>query len=289
MGQLYKGFTNSTGNGGIMENTNANGAIWYFGDGVTGYNGVDVKFLGPTASDYMLWDESANQLAITGNMAAYNETLLYVYGAPTHVTDGVRNGTVNITSRRDIAFTSSWDGNADIGLKVLQYNYSVSTIYGRIEGFEVLARNRTGSCSSVHGGYITAENYTGAGEVVNVTGLEIHSKVNGVCTGSVKTLRVYDESQSGTGTTYGIELGCTGDSAFDREYGIFIGATGSSGWTNAISFNDKITNVLDFEDSDGTNGATLKSGSYSTSGNEVKIKIDVAGTAYYLIAFATAS
>jgi hypothetical protein len=286
----YRGGVTTAGNGYIKEVTNGNGATYTFGDAVTGYNGIDVKFLGPTASDYMLWDESANQLAITGNLAAYNETVLYVATAPTSVTEGARNGAVNFTSRRDIAFTSAWDGNADIGLKILQYNYSVSTLYGRIEGFEVLARNRTGSCAQIHGGYITAENYNGAGAVGTIIGLEVHSKGNGVTTTDVKALRVMDESGSSTGTHYGIEL-TTGDGAFMRAYGIMIdcNAASGAGWTNAISFNGAITNVLDFENSDGTNGATLHADGITGSGAGVKIRIDVAGTPYYLIAYATAS
>jgi len=276
----------SSGNLIFTEKIIGNDAVVQFGvDG----DGIDIIGYSATSGSYFKWDESADQLQIYTTPNAYNATSLSVYAVPIAPTVGIRNGIVNITCNRAIAWTNAWDGNADIALKVQIYNYSVSTVYGRIEGFEVLARNRTGSCSSIHGGYITAENYVGAGEVVNVTGLEVHSKVNGVCTGSVKILRVYDESQSGTGTTYGIELNCTGDSGFAREYGIFIGAGATSSWTNAISFNDTITNVFDFEDSDGTNGATLKSGSYTTGGNQVKIRIDVAGTPYYFIAHATAS
>jgi hypothetical protein len=286
----YKGGVLANGNGYVKEAINGNGSIYYYGDAVTGYNGIDVKFLGPTADDYMLWDESANQLAITGNLAAYNETLLYVYGAPTHVTDGARNGTVNFTTRRDIAWTSGWDGNADIGLKILSYNYSVSTLYGRIEGFEVLARNRTGSCAQIHGGYITAENYNGAGAVGTIIGLEVHSKGNAVTTTDVKALRIMDESGSSTGTHYGVEI-TTGDGAFMRAAAIQIDANVASGagWTNGISFNNDITNVLKFANSDGTNGATYKAGTFSGSGNTISIRVDCAGVAYYLIAHATVS
>jgi len=280
----------AAGHGYMKELTDGNGAIYYYGDAVLGYNGIDVKFLGPSASDYMLWDESANQLAITGNMAAYNETLFSVYGAPTHVTDGVRNGTVNITTRRDIAWTSGWDGNADIGLKVLSYNYSVSGAYGRILAMEVLARNRTGSCASVGGGYVTAENYNGAGNIADLIAFEVHSKQNATATGYVKALRVMDESGSSTGTHFGVEI-TTGDGAFMRAAAIQIDANvaGGAGWTNGISFNNDVTNVLDFANSDGTNGATLKAGTFSGSGNSISIRVDCAGVAYYLIAHATVS
>jgi hypothetical protein len=254
----------AAGHGYMKELTNGNGAIYYYGDAVAGYNGIDVKFLGPTADDYMLWDESANQLAITGNLAAYNETLFYIYGAPTHVTDGARNGTANITTRRDIAWTSGWDGNADIGLKILSYNYSVSTLYGRIEGLEVLARNRTGSCAQIHGAYITAENYNGAGAVGTIIGLEVHSKGNGVTTTDVKALRVMDESGSSTGTHYGVEI-TTGDGAFMRAHGIMITANAATGagWTSAISFAcaDRVTNLFSIDAAAGFCNATSVGGS----------------------------
>jgi len=60
-----------------------------------------------------------------------------------------------------------------------------------------------------------------------------------------------------------------------------------AGWTNGISFNNDVTNVLDFANSDGTNGATFKAGTFSGSGNTISIRVDCAGVAYYLIAHAT--
>jgi hypothetical protein len=285
--KTFKGWVDASGNHVIMRKVSGTETSIILGQ--SGY-GVDFKVWGVAATDYMIWDNSANQLAITATQPAYNATLFYLYGTPTHVTDGARNGTANITTRRDIAFTSSWDGNADIGLKILTYNYSVSTLYGRIEGLEVLARNRTGSCASVHGAYITAENYNGAGAVDTIIGLEVHSKGNGVTTTAVKALRVMDESGSSTGTHHGIEI-TTGDGAFMRAAAIQIDANAASGagWTNGISFNNDVTNVLDFANSDGTNGATLKAGTYSGSGNTISIRVDCAGVAYYLIAHATVS
>jgi hypothetical protein len=284
--RTYIGNTDSSGNANIYRASSAVETAVVLG--LTGY-GIDFKAWGGTAGDYLMWDSSLNQLGINATLALWNSTAVYIYGSPTATTVGTRNGTVNITTRRD-AVWATWDGNADIGLKVLSYNYSVSLTNGRILAVEVLARNRTGSCYSVHGGYFTAENYNGAGNIADLIAFEVHSKQNSVATGNVKALRVMDESGSSTGTHYGIEL-TTGDGAFMKLYGIHINsaAVSGSGWTNAISFNDAITNVFDFENSDGTNGATLKAGTYSTGGNEVKIQIDVAGTPYYIIAFATAT
>lgn len=283
--QTYSGITDSSGNANIKRKTAGTETALILGQ--SGY-GVDFKAWGLTATtDYMQWDSATSQLQLTAALTAWNSMLFYVYGTPTSVSAGSRTGTVNITTRRDTAWTS-WDGNADIGLKVLSYNYSVSGSYGRILAMEVLARNRTGSCYSVHGGYITAENYNGAGNITDLIAFEVHSKQNSVATGNVKALRIMDESGSSTGTHYGIEL-TTGDGAFMKLYGIHINsaAVSGSGWTNAISFNDAITNVLDFENSDGTNGATLHEHGYTASGAGVKIKIDVAGTSYYLYAAAT--
>jgi hypothetical protein len=284
--RTYIGNTDSSGNANIYRANSAVETAVILG--LTGY-GIDFKVWGGTAGDYMMWDNSVNQFGINATLALWNSTAMQIYGAPTATTVGTRNGTVNITTRRD-AVWATWDGNADIGLKVLSYNYSVSLTNGRILAVEVLARNRTGSCYSVHGGYFTAENYNGAGNIADLIAFEVHAKQNSVATGNVKALRVMDESGSSTGTHYGIEL-TTGDGAFMRDYGIMIdcNAAVGAGWTNAISFNGAITNVLDFENSDGTNGATLHEHGHTLSGAGVKIRIDVAGTPYYILAGATAT
>ena len=288
MVQKYRGFTNIAG-GGIKEKVNGNGAVWYFGDAGTGYNGIDVKFLGTSADDYVLWDESANKLEIATMPNAWNKTALEIYAECVGTTAGMRNGAVNISTYRDVAWASN-DGNPDCALKISAQNRSVSGTYSGVRGLDINAKNRTGSCGFVNGATITAENYDPSVSVVDVIGLEAHSKNNAVATGNVKALRVLDESGSSTGTHYGIEL-TTGDGAFMKLYGIHINsaAVSGSGWTNAISFNDAITNVFDFENSDGTNGATIHEHGYTGSGAGAKIKIDVAGTAYYIIAYATAS
>jgi hypothetical protein len=128
----------------------------------------------------------------------------------------------------------------------------------------VLARNRTGSCYSVHGGYFTAENYNGAGNITDLIAFEVHAKQNSVATGDVKALRVMDESGSSTGTHYGIEL-TTGDGAFMRAYGIMITANAASGagWTSAIAFAcaDRITNLFSIDAVAGFCNATAVGGS----------------------------
>ncbi|MBU1621849.1 MAG: hypothetical protein KJ604_20530 [Gammaproteobacteria bacterium] len=283
----YSGITDASGNANIYRKVSGTETALILG--LTGY-GVDFKAWGALAAEYMMWDNSASQLQINTTPASGDSSrALYIVQSPISTTSGIRQGAVYIYSNRTASYAwATWDGNPDCGIKAQIYNRSVSAANGAVRGIDILARNRdSGSCSWLNGGYFCAENSTGSGGVVNVIGLETHAKNNGVASGDVKCLRVYDESQSSTGTSYGIELNCTGDSGFAREYGLYIGAGSTASWTNAISFNDTITNVFDFENSDGTNGATLKAGTYSGSGNTIKIQLDCAGVAYYLIAHAT--
>jgi hypothetical protein len=74
----YKGGVLANGDGYIAEKVNANGSIYYFGDAVLGYNGIDVKFLGTSALNYLLWDESANYLLATRTIASLTGTDRFV-------------------------------------------------------------------------------------------------------------------------------------------------------------------------------------------------------------------
>jgi hypothetical protein len=209
---------------------------------------------------------------------------LRIEGYPTLTTGGIRQGLLYLYMYRSTAWTSAWDGNGDIALKIQSENRSVSSAsYGGIRGAEILSRNRTGSCYWVSGLYVTAENYTGSGGVTSVTGLEVHAKNNGVAAGDVKVCRLYDESQSYTGTTYALEINCTNDSAFTREYCIYINSGASSGWTNGITFDGNITNALDFADTDGTNGATYSDGYTFLDASCIgKIRVDLGGNTGYV-------
>ena len=249
--------------------------------------GVDMKWFGATTGHYMLWDQSEDELVLYAPTFGENDNIIDIDVYPSSVSACSRQGAISLTMRRDTVMTS-WDGNADIPLRVYSYNYAANgTSYCRIEGMEILARNRTGSCVSVTGAYITAENYNGSAGVVDVIGMEVHAKNNGVASGNVKVLRVFDESGSSTGTTYGIEI-MTGDGAFAREYCIYINTHASATWTNGITFDGTITNVLDFADTDGTNGATYSSGHYATLGAiDGKIQVDLGGNTLYIPCYAS--
>ena len=209
---------------------------------------------------------------------------------PRSTTAGIRQGAIYVGMNRTASYPwATWDGNPDCGMKMAVYNRSVSATLGAVRGLDITARNRdSGSLSWINGGQVTAENSTGSGGVVNVIGFEIHSKNNGVASGDVKALRVYDESQSATGTNYGIELNCTANSGFAREYGLYIGAGATASWTNAVSFNDTIVNVFDFENNDGTNGATLGTYASADANPSGHIKVDVGGATRYIYLYTAA-
>lgn len=255
-------------------------------------HGVDVKFYGDTTGVFMQWDQSANELVLYAPTFGENDNILDIDVYPSSVSACSRQGAAVFTMRRDTAMTS-WDGNADTCFRVYSYNYGANTTARcRIQGMELLARNRTGSCSKVTGAYVTAENYVGAVGVVDVIGMEVHPKNNAVASGDVIGLRIYDESQSATGTSYGLIVDCTGESSVTHEYCIYINTStttnGTGTWTNGLTFDGQITNALDFADTNGTNGATYSSGHYSSLGNvDGKIKVDIGGNTLYIPCYAS--
>lgn len=214
---------------------------------------------------------------------------LMVVGYPTDTAAGARQSVLGVSMTRETAL-ATWDGNGDIAFRIWNYNEAANGSNGGIRAAEILARN-TGASATLNwisGAYVTAENKTGAGTVAgDIVGLEVHAKNDAVCSGNVKCVRIYDESQSSTGTSYALEISCTNDSAFTREYCIYINSGASSGWTNGITFDGNITNVFNFVDS-ATNGATEVTGQ-TASGNQCKIKFTCNSNTYYLLGSATIS
>lgn len=209
---------------------------------------------------------------------------LQIDAEATSTTAGIRQGALNIALDRAAANAlSSWDGNPDCGLKIAVTNRGVNSSGGAIRGLDINARDRSsGTVTWINGCYITAEHSTDGGGVTNVIGGEFHSKNNGVATGDVITLKVYEESQSGTGTNYAIHIDCTNNSPFTREFCIYVNSGASSGWTNGLTFDGNVTNAFDFADTDGTNGCT-RSTDYATTGNlDGKIQVDVGGNTLYI-------
>lgn len=232
-------------------------------------------------------------LKLTKDTNTENEKVFEIDSTPTDLTHGVRQGAIYISVNRTATYAmTGWDGNPDCGLKMQIYNRAANTTArGAVRGFDVLARNRDSGAavSWLNGGLITVENSTGSGGVGSMIGLEVHAKNNAVASGDVICLRVFENSQSSTGTNYAIKINCTNNSPFTREYCIHINSGASSGWTNGITFDGNITNVLDFADTDGGQGATIKGSDFSLSNPRVKLLIDVGGTSYYLIGYLTAT
>ena len=269
--------------------TDTNGTLSVGASG--GSKGVDFTCYGTTNGAYMTWDQSNNYLELVGLPATDSGKLINIDSELQCTTAGCRQGAIFIGVTRSASYPiASWDGNPDCGLKMQVYNRATNASGGATRAIDILARNRdtAGATTWVNGGTITAENSTGSGGVTDLIGLEVHAKNNGVATGDVKCLRVYDESQSSTGTNYAIEISCTNDSAFTREYCVYINSGAASGWTNGITFDGNITNTLDFADSDGTNGAKI--GTYSTADANPSghIKVDVGGSTRYIYLYTSA-
>jgi len=253
--------------------------------------GYDVKFFGDSAGAYMLWDESADELVLV-NEANYgtNANILDIDVAPTSATTASRQGAISLSLERATAMTAS-DGNFDTALKISAKNATASESYARTRGIDVNCKvdNSGNGSHSVHGAYITAEAESGTDLAGELIGLQVNSKQNGDATGaSIYALKIYDESQSGTGTNYAVHIDCTNNSAFTREYCIYIQSGASSGWTNGLTFDGNVTNALDFADNDGTNGATLGTHSSSDANPSGHIKVDVGGATRYIYLYTNA-
>ncbi len=256
---------------------------------------------GPTISalggndniDLNLFPKGTGSVSIIKTVATENEKVLVVGSGPTDLTHGVRQGALYVAVDRaaDYALTG-WDGNPDCAMKVYAYNRANSGSNGGTRALDIVARNRdSGGESWINTIYATAEHSTGANNIANSTVAELHMKNNAVITSEQIGLLVQDDSQGTTnGDVYGIKIHTANyNPGGGRTAAIYVNSQNTGGWTSGLLLDGVITNALKFADSDGTNGATLKAGSYSGSGNEVKIAIDVAGVTYYLIAFATAT
>lgn len=232
-----------------------------------------------------LWDNDYDGLVLNRTNFGSSSRGLVLAVAPTSATAGSRQGALAIYMTRTTTMTTS-DGNPDCGLKIQVKNQTASESYARSRGIDVnvKADNSGNGNYSVNGAYITAESESGTNIGGEVTGIEVHAKNNGDATGgTVRVMRVYDESQSSTGTNYAISIDCTNNSAFTREYCVHINSGASSGWTNGLTFDGNITNVFDFKDNDGTNGLSTQATALSGLTSAYKVKCDYEDTTFYLI------
>ena len=218
---------------------------------------------------------------------ATTESGLYVYTYPGKVATASRQGALYLGVTRLTAMTST-DGNPDCGLKISVGEKADGATYHRARCIDAAARIYGSYAGySVNAVYLTGEVSTGATATSLVVG-EFHMKNNGVTSTTIEGVLIQDDSQ---GTTvvddyYGLNI-TTANYNPTRTAAININSLGTSGWTNGIILDGVITNVLKFADTNGTNGATLKSGTYSGSGDTIAIRVMCGTVPYYLIASAT--
>lgn len=217
-----------------------------------------------------------------------NSRVIRVDALATNLTGGCRQGVIALDLTRSSSYPQSGtDGNSDILAKFTVTNRSASATFNRVRVMEVTGDLRDAGAASQ---FIEAAQFCGKTRsgttVVDVTVARFLIDHGATGSGNIVGVQVQDVSQSATGTMYGILLN-TSNYNITREYGIFIDSNAGS-WTNAISFNGAITNVFDFENTDGTNGATI--GTYS-SGKDANpsgdIKVDVGNTTKYIYLYAT--
>jgi len=235
--------------------------------------------------DVVCNDEGELEITKTITRAGENESTL-VFDTTWQGQDESRQGIIYLYGERDTALTS-WGGAQDFGLKMHVRNTADNTVAaGGLRGFESVASNRS-TLHSVWAGYISAESRSGS-ETVNLYGLHILCDQSGNVNTENAILYLQQNSQSDVGTCYGIKLMGTAY-AQTREFAMYVGAAGGS-WVNGLSFNDTITNVFDFENTDGTNGAGYNA-SYSTPNAWTEpdgyIKVDIGGNTQYIYTWTT--
>lgn len=212
-----------------------------------------------------------------------NTKILEIWGNATDLTKGCRQGAINLGVSRSSSYPmTATDGNPDTGLKVTVTNRSASGTFGRTRALDITADLRdSGSAGQyVEGMQMTGKTRSGTTVVdVTVSRFIIDHGANG--SGNIVGVQVQDNSQSGTGTMYGILLNSSNYN-ITREFGIFIDSDNGS-WVNAVSFNGTITNAFDWESTDGTNGATIGTYSSGKSANPSgDVRVDVSGTTKYM-------
>lgn len=246
-------------------------------------------FTGAGTVAYTATSELVHPINIEMDMTQ-NTTLISLDGAATDLTHGVRQGALQIYVTRSSGYAmTGTDGNPDCAMKVVAYQRSASGTNGRTRALDITADIRDAGSSGqfVEGMQMTAKSRSGT-TVVDMTTARFIIDNGATASGNIVGVQVQDVSQSATGTMYGILLN-TSNYNIVREFGIFIDSNAGS-WTNAISFNGTITNVFDFESTDGTNGAGYNAGYTNPAGYAVPdgyIKVDIGGNTQYIYTWTT--
>lgn len=185
------------------------------------------------------------KVQLTRDLWSWNDKILYIKGAPQTTGDAVRDGLVRVDCTRNAVFGSSWDGNADLGMKINVYNYAANTnAYGGLRGLHVYVRQYSGgNIANMYGALIDTDDRGSGASVATIQSLVVAQRINGTCATKANVLVVEDNSQGTiTPTT------CSGSAMVViqstqpvasgvRASGIHFQTTGSgTGWTNAFSF-----------------------------------------------------
>ena len=257
---------------GLHEDTD----VFYIVD--TDGTGIDFSSIALTGTETF----SITHDAMTENLKPFS-----VGATVTDLTHGARQGAISIDLDREATSAlSGWDGNPDCALKIQAKNRAVSGANGGTRGIDVNARCRdSGTESWINAIYATAEN-DGAG-IANSSCAEFNTKSTAAISGDQVGVRIHDQSTVPvTGDHYGLKF--TAQYNITREHAIHVGSTLGT-WTNALTFDGNVTNVLDFIATDGTNGYTI--GTFTNNvvaaNPDGFVQIDGNGTPYYVPAYAT--
>ena len=201
------------------------------------------------------------------------------FGDPAHRTYGLA---LSGDRAADAAATAAFDGT-DTTLDIRMTNEVANDAAYDMQGMYIKTKNSNGATAgSITGAKVEVDSRSGS-TGTTIHGLDGYVSQDSSTPTEVAGIRIYDDNQDGTGTNYGILMdgGFTG---IAREYGIYLNSVAGSSWTNGIAFDGTVTNVLDFAEADGTNGATVATITFDATADAL-VKIDIAGTAYYIPAW----
>jgi hypothetical protein len=207
-------------------------------------------------------------------------------------TQGALN--VDLIRASSSPFTSAlWGGAEDIATRITVSNSGANTsAYGGMKALRVYVRNYSGGqICNMQGAEISWDDRGSGGSngvsVANGYGLLVTANPNGVVSTSLHSLIVEDTGQGTVqATNYNNSLlhlrtaGGVARASGAVPVGIsFEKGSGSSG----------ITAALGFASTNGSEGCTAVANSVAGSGERVKVRINVNGTAYYVLAYDTIS
>jgi len=248
-------------------------------------NGIRLSYNDNLYTDIVANDEGEIEIEKILDNSSENESVL-VFDVTWQNVDEARQGAINLYAERDTAITS-WGGSPDMAIKVTQRNTADNGVgVGHMRGMEIVASNRS-TTGNVKAAYFSAESRSGTSSS-SIATLHLLYDQSGTVNTDHMALFIQDNSQSNTGTNYGINLTTT-NYAQTREFAMFIDSNAGS-WTNGISFNGTMTNVFDFQGTDGTSGAGYNAGFTGPAAFAVPdgyIVVDIGGNTQYIYTWTT--